>query len=62
MAAKTLLLLLLLLLFWKTFEVVPPRPVRNGRLLLLRTPLFPSSCETPLLTGRFAPLGLAKGT
>lgn len=47
---------LLLLLFWITFDVVPLRPVRKGKLLLLIMPLL------PLLTGRTAPLGLAKGT
>ena len=47
------------LLLLKTLAVVPPSPVRKGRLLLLRIPPLLLFCGTPLFRGRFAPLGLA---
>lgn len=49
-------------MFCRMFEVVPPRPTRSGTLLLLRIPLLLLLDGTPLLTGRFAPLGLANGS
>lgn len=50
------------LLFWMTLDVLLPRPVRKGMLLLSKSPLFPLVDGTPLLIAKFAPLGFAKGT
>jgi len=55
-------LLKLLPLFCNTGCVVPPSPVRKGRLLLFIRPLLLLFWGTPLFIGRFAPLGLANGT
>lgn len=49
-------------MFCRMLEVVPPSPTRSGTLLLLRIPLLLLLDGRPLLTGRFAPLGLANGS
>lgn len=49
-------------LFCITLAATPESPVKKGTLLLSIIPLLLLFCGTPLLTGRTAPFGLAKGT
>lgn len=50
------------LLFCNTLAATPESPVKKGTLLLLIIPSLLLFCGMPLVTGKFAPFGLAKGT